>query len=46
VHGVGPALLTIALAVAAGMLAQVLGHRLRVPAIVPLLVSSAAFPRT
>ena len=37
-HSVDPALLTIALAVAAGMLAQILGHRLRVPAIVPLLV--------
>jgi NhaP-type Na+/H+ or K+/H+ antiporter len=42
VHSVDPALLTIALAVAAGMLAQVLGHRLRIPAIVPLLVLGVA----
>ncbi|HET9454151.1 MAG TPA: cation:proton antiporter, partial [Gemmatimonadaceae bacterium] len=33
-----PALLTIAWAAAAGLLAQVLGHRWRIPAIVPLLV--------
>jgi NhaP-type Na+/H+ or K+/H+ antiporter len=42
VHSVDPALLTIALAVAAGLLAQVLGHRLRIPAIVPLLVLGVA----
>jgi NhaP-type Na+/H+ or K+/H+ antiporter len=42
VHSVDPALLTIALAVAAGMLAQLIGHRLRVPAIVPLLVLGVA----
>ena len=41
-HSIDPALLTIALTVAAGMLAQVLGHRLRVPAIVPLLVLGVA----
>ena len=37
-HHVDPALLTIAWAAVAGMLAQVLGHRWRIPAIVPLLV--------
>ena len=37
-HHVDPALLTIAWAAVAGLLAQVLGHRWRVPAIVPLLV--------
>jgi NhaP-type Na+/H+ or K+/H+ antiporter len=42
VHSVDPALLTIALAVAAGLLAQIIGHRLRVPAIVPLLVLGVA----
>lgn len=41
-HDVDPALLTIALAVAAGMLAQLVGHRLHVPAIVPLLVFGVA----
>lgn len=41
-HSVDPALLTIALAVAAGMLAQILGHRLHVPAIVPLLLIGVA----
>lgn len=35
---VDPALLTIAWAAAAGLFAQVLGHRWRIPAIVPLLV--------
>lgn len=37
-HDVDPALMTIAWAAMAGLLAQVVGHRLRVPAIVPLLV--------
>lgn len=37
-HHVDPALLTIAWAIAAGMLAQIVGHRWRIPAIVPLLV--------
>ncbi|MGZ8470119.1 MAG: cation:proton antiporter domain-containing protein [Gemmatirosa sp.] len=41
-HSVDPALLTIAAAVAAGLLAQIIGHRLRVPAIVPLLVLGVA----
>ncbi len=41
-HSVDPALLTIAVAVAAGLLAQILGHRLRIPAIVPLLVLGVA----
>lgn len=36
-HHADPALLTIAWAAIAGLLAQVLGHRMRVPAIVPLL---------
>jgi hypothetical protein len=31
------ALLTIAIATAAGLVGQLIGHRLRVPAIVPLL---------
>jgi NhaP-type Na+/H+ or K+/H+ antiporter len=38
VHHVDPALLTVAWAAVAGLLAQVLGHRWRIPAIVPLLV--------
>jgi NhaP-type Na+/H+ or K+/H+ antiporter len=42
VHSIDPALLTVALAVAAGMLAQIVGHRLRVPAIVPLLALGVA----
>lgn len=37
-HSADPALLTIAWAAAAGLLAQVLGHRWRIPSIVPLLV--------
>jgi NhaP-type Na+/H+ or K+/H+ antiporter len=37
-HTVEPALVTIAIAAAVGLLAQVLGHRWRIPAIVPLLV--------
>ena len=37
-HDVDPALLTIAWATVAGIFAQILGHRLRIPAIVPLLV--------
>ena len=37
-HHIDPALLTIAWAAAAGILAQLLGHRWHVPAIVPLLV--------
>ena len=41
-HSVDPALLTISLAVAAGLLAQIIGHRLRVPAIVPLLMLGVA----
>ncbi len=41
-HSIDPALLTIALAVAAGMFAQLVGHRLRVPAIVPLLALGVA----
>ncbi|MFL5582498.1 MAG: cation:proton antiporter [Gemmatimonadaceae bacterium] len=41
-HHVDPALLTVAWAAAAGLLAQVLGHRWRMPAIVPLLVLGVA----
>ena len=37
-HHVDPALLTIAWATAAGLVAQVIGARWRIPAIVPLLV--------
>lgn len=37
-HSVDPALLTIAWAAAAGLFAQVIGQRWRIPAIVPLLV--------
>lgn len=37
-HGIEPALLTIVWATAAGLVAQVVGHRWRIPAIVPLLV--------
>ena len=40
---VDPALLTIAWATAAGLLAQLAGHRWRIPAIVPLLVVGVAF---
>jgi hypothetical protein len=36
------ALVTIAAATATGLLAQLLGHRLRIPAIVPLLAQSGA----
>jgi NhaP-type Na+/H+ or K+/H+ antiporter len=42
VHNVDPALLTIALVVAAGILGQVVGQRLRIPAIVPLLALGVA----
>jgi NhaP-type Na+/H+ or K+/H+ antiporter/Trk K+ transport system NAD-binding subunit len=42
VHSVDYALLTIAWAAAAGMLAQVVGHRLKIPAIVPLLAVGLA----
>ena len=41
-HDADPALLTIAWATCAGLLAQLFGHRLRVPAIVPLLVLGIA----
>ena len=41
-HDVDPALLTIAWATAAGLLAQILGHRWRIPAIVPLLIFGVA----
>jgi NhaP-type Na+/H+ or K+/H+ antiporter len=37
-HSVEPALVTIAIAAVVGLVAQVLGHRWRIPAIVPLLV--------
>ena len=39
---VNPALLTIAWATAAGLLGQLVGHRWRIPAIVPLLVVGVA----
>lgn len=41
-HHVDPALLTIAWATAAGLLAQVLAHRWKIPAIVPLLLFGVA----
>src|SRR5690242_14297491 len=37
-HHVDPALLTVAIAAVVGLFAQVLGHRWRIPSIVPLLV--------
>lgn len=42
-HSVDPALLTIVSAVAAGLLAQIVGDRWRMPAVVPLLVFGIAF---
>jgi NhaP-type Na+/H+ or K+/H+ antiporter len=42
VHHAEPALLTIAWAAVAGLSAQLLGHRWRIPAIVPLLVLGMA----
>ena len=41
-HSADSALLTIAWAAAAGMLAQLVGHRWRIPALVPLLVFGVA----
>jgi NhaP-type Na+/H+ or K+/H+ antiporter len=41
-HSAENALLTIAWATAAGMLAQLVGHRWRIPALVPLLIFGVA----
>src|SRR5689334_12888141 len=41
-HHVDPALIAVALAAAVGLFAQVLAHRWRIPAIVPLLAAGMA----